>query len=155
MSKRETYEARTEELITPILERMHFELVDVEYVKEGGTWYLRAYIDKEGGITVNDCEAVAREMNEILDREDFVEDSYVFEVSSPGLGRPLKKDKDFDRSIGEDVDIKLYKPLNKQKDFTGTLISYDKDTVTIGQEDGTGLTLNRPEIALIRLAFDF
>ena len=80
MSKRETYETRTEELITPILDRMNFELVDVEYVKEGGTWYLRAYIDKEGGITVNDCEAVAREMNEILDREDFVEDSYVFEV---------------------------------------------------------------------------
>ena len=71
--KRETYETRTEELITPILDRMNFELVDVEYVKEGGTWYLRAYIDKEGGITVNDCEAVAREMNEILDREDFVE----------------------------------------------------------------------------------
>ena len=71
MSKRETYEARTEELITPILERMYFELVDVEYVKEGGTWYLRAYIDKEGGITVNDCEAVAREMNEILDRGKF------------------------------------------------------------------------------------
>ena len=71
MSKREAYEARTEELITPILERMQFELVDVEYVKEGATWYLRAYIDKEGGITVNDCEAVAREMNEILDREDY------------------------------------------------------------------------------------
>ena len=85
MSKRETYETRTEELITPILDRMKFELVDVEYVKEGGTWYLRAYIDKEGGITVNDCEAVAREMNEILDREDFVEDSYVFEVSSRDL----------------------------------------------------------------------
>lgn len=93
MSKRETYEARTEELITPILERMHFELVDVEYVKEGGTWYLRAYIDKEGGITVNDCETVAREMNEILDREDFVEDSYVFEVSSPGLGDRSRKKK--------------------------------------------------------------
>ena len=94
MSKRETYETRTEELITPILDRMNFELVDVEYVKEGGTWYLRAYIDKEGGITVNDCEAVAREMNEILDREDFVEDSYVFEVSSPGLGRPGKRSRD-------------------------------------------------------------
>ena len=88
MSKREVYEARTEELITPILTRMNFELVDVEYVKEGGVWYLRAYIDKEGGITVNDCEAVAREMNDILDREDYVEESYVFEVSSPGLLRP-------------------------------------------------------------------
>ena len=155
MSKRETYEARTEELITPILERMHFELVDVEYVKEGGTWYLRAYIDKEGGITVNDCEAVAREMNEILDREDFVEDSYVFEVSSPGLGRPLKKEKDFKRSLGEAVDIKLYRAIERQKDFSGILTAYDADTVTIRYEDGSESTFNRKDIALIRLAFDF
>ena len=155
MSKRETYEARTEELITPILERMHFELVDVEYVKEGGTWYLRAYIDKEGGITVNDCEAVAREMNEILDREDFVEDSYVFEVSSPGLGRPLKKEKDFKRSLGEAVDIKLYRAIERQKDFSGILTAYDADTVTIRYEDGSESTFDRKDIALIRLAFDF
>lgn len=93
MSKREEYEARTEALLLPIMEEMHFELVDVEYVKEGSTWYLRAYIDKEGGITVNDCEAVARRMNDLLDEEDFISDSYVFEVSSPGLGRPLKKKK--------------------------------------------------------------
>ena len=117
MSKRETYETRTEELITPILDRMKFELVDVEYVKEGGTWYLRAYIDKEGGITVNDCEAVAREMNEILDREDFVEDSYVFEVSSPGLGRPLKKEKDYIRSMGKEVEIRTYRAINREKNF--------------------------------------
>ena len=91
MSKASVYEAKTESLIMPILDRMNFELVDVEYVKEGGTWYLRAYIDKEGGITVNDCEDVAREMNVLLDEEDFIPDAYVFEVSSPGLGRPLKK----------------------------------------------------------------
>ena len=125
MSKRETYEARTEELITPILERMHFELVDVEYVKEGGTWYLRAYIDKEGGITVNDCEAVAREMNEILDREDFVEDSYVFEVSSPGLDRPLKKEKDYVRSMGKEIEIRTYRAINREKEFYGILSAYD------------------------------
>ena len=93
MSKRETYETRTEELITPILDRMNFELVDVEYVKEGGTWYLRAYIDKEGGITVNDCEAVAREMNEILVREDFVEDSYVLRSALRDLADRWKKKK--------------------------------------------------------------
>ena len=122
MSKRETYETRTEELITPILERMHFELVDVEYVKEGGTWYLRAYIDKEGGITVNDCEAVAREMNEILDREDFVEDSYVFEVSSPGLGRPLKKEKDYVRSMGKEIEIRTYRAINREKEFYGIFL---------------------------------
>ena len=155
MSKRETYETRTEELITPILDRMNFELVDVEYVKEGGTWYLRAYIDKEGGITVNDCEAVAREMNEILDREDFVEDSYVFEVSSPGLGRPLKKEKDFRRSLGEEVEIRTYRMIDRQKEFTGILKDYDETTVTIEMEDETEKTFEKSEIALIRLAFDF
>ena len=155
MSKRETYETRTEELITPILDRMNFELVDVEYVKEGGTWYLRAYIDKEGGITVNDCEAVAREMNEILDREDFVEDSYVFEVSSPGLGRPLKKEKDYIRSMGKEVGIRTYRAINREKEFYGILSAYDENTVTIKTEDGTEMTFEKSDIALIRLAFDF
>ena len=155
MSKRETYEARTEELITPILERMHFELVDVEYVKEGGTWYLRAYIDKEGGITVNDCEAVAREMNEILDREDFVEDSYVFEVSSPGLGRPLKKEKDYVRSMGKEIEIRTYRAINREKEFYGILSAYDESTVTIETENREKMTFEKPDIALIRLAFDF
>ncbi|MEF2596379.1 MAG: ribosome maturation factor RimP, partial [Lachnospiraceae bacterium] len=102
MSKRETYEQRTEELISPIIEQNQFELVDVEYVKEGGTWYLRAYIDKPGGITVDDCEVVSRALSDLLDKHDFIEDAYVLEVSSPGLGRPLKKEKDFARSIGEE-----------------------------------------------------
>ena len=155
MSKRETYETRTEELITPILDRMNFELVDVEYVKEGGTWYLRAYIDKEGGITVNHREAVAREMNEILDREDFVEDSYVFEVSSPGLGRPLKKEKDYIRSMGREVEIRTYRAINREKEFYGILSAYDENTVTIKTEDGTEMTFEKSDIALIRLAFDF
>ncbi|WP_349674701.1 ribosome maturation factor RimP [Lacrimispora sp.] len=155
MAKREEYEAKTESFLMPLMKENNFELVDVEYVKEAGNWYLRAYIDKEGGITVDDCEIISRKLGDWLDEKDLIADSYILEVSSPGLGRPLKKDKDFNRSIGEDVDIKLYKPLNKQKDFTGTLISYDKDTVTIAQEDGAELTLNRPEIALIRLAFDF
>ncbi len=155
MAKREEYEAKTESFLMPLMKENNFELVDVEYIKEAGNWYLRAYIDKEGGITVDDCEIISRKLGDWLDEKDLIADSYILEVSSPGLGRPLKKDKDFNRSIGEDVDIKLYKPLNKQKDFTGTLISYDKDTVTIAQEDGAELTLNRPEIALIRLAFDF
>jgi len=142
MSKRETYETRTEELITPILDRMNFELVDVEYVKEGG-------------ITVNDCEAVAREMNEILDREDFVEDSYVFEVSSPGLGRPLKKEKDYIRSMGKEVEIRTYRAINREKEFYGILSAYDENTVTIKTEDGTEMTFEKSDIALIRLAFDF
>lgn len=155
MSKRETYEARTEELIAPILERMDFELVDVEYVKEGGTWYLRAYIDKAGGITVNDCESVAREMNEILDREDYIEDSYVFEVSSPGLGRPLKKEKDYIRSMGKEIEIRTYRAIDREKEFYGILSAYDENTVTIEQEDGGKMTFDKKDIALIRLAFDF
>ncbi len=154
MSKRETYEKRTEGYILPILERMQFELVDIEYVKEGGTWYLRAYIEKEGGITVNDCEAVAREMNKILDREDYIEDSYVFEVSSPGLLRPLKKEKDFVRSMGKKIEIRTYRAIEGKKEFYGILSAYDENSVTIEQEDGTKRTFNKEEAALIRLAFE-
>ena len=103
MSKREIYEAKAEELIMPIVEANHFELVDVEYVKEAGNWYLRIYIDKEGGININDCELVSRAFSDILDKEDPIEDAYILEVSSPGLGRPLKKDKDFQRNLGEGI----------------------------------------------------
>ena len=155
MTKRELYEQRTEELLLPILEELGFELVDVEYVKEGGTWYLRAYIDKPGGITVDDCELVSRAANDILDEKDFVDDSYVFEVSSPGLGRPLKKEKDFARSIGEEVEIRTFRPINRQKEFIGILEAYDKETVTIELEEEEKMQINRSDIALIRLAFDF
>ena len=99
MVKHEEYEKRTEKLLEPVMEANNFELVDVEYVKEAGNWYLRAYIDKEGGITLDDCEMVNRTLSDIMDREDFIEDSYILEVSSPGLGRQLKKEKDFRRSI--------------------------------------------------------
>ena len=124
-------------------------------MKEGGTWYLRAYIDKPGGITVDDCELVNRAANDILDEKDFVEDSYVFEVSSPGLGRPLKKEKDFARSIGEEVEIRTFRPINRQKEFVGILNAYDKEAVTIELEDGEIMQISRSDIALIRLAFDF
>ena len=155
MSTASVYEAKTESLIMPILDRMNFELVDVEYVKEGGTWYLRAYIDKEGGITVNDCEDVAREMNVLLDEEDFIPDAYVFEVSSPGVGRPLKKEKDYIRNMGKELEIRTYKAINRCKEFYGLLRAYDKDTVTIETEDGETIIFNKSEIALIRQAIDF
>ena len=155
MTKREEYEQKTEKLLEPILEANHFELVDVEYVKEGGSWYLRAYIDKPGGITVDDCEAVSRKFSDILDEKDYIEDSYVFEVSSPGLGRPLKKEKDFARSIGEEVEIRTYRAIDRQKEFVGILKSYDDKSVTITYEDDTEQTFNRADIALIRLALDF
>lgn len=155
MTRREEYESRTEQFLLPLLAEHQFELVDVEYVKEAGNWYLRAYIDKEGGITVDDCEVISRVLSDWLDREDFIADSYIMEVSSPGLGRPLKKDKDFERSLGDEVELRLFKARNKQKEFTGILKSYDKEQVVIELEDGTKETFLRSELALIRLAFDF
>ena len=155
MSKREQYEQQTEELLLPIMEKHGFELVDVEYVKEAGTWYLRAYIDKPSGITVDDCEVVSRAFSDILDEKDYIEDSYIFEVSSPGLGRPLKKEKDFARSIGEEVEIRTYRAIDRQKEFIGILVEYDKDTVTIEYEDETTQKFERNDIALIRLALHF
>lgn len=155
MGKGKDYEEQTERLILPVLEKKGFELVDVEYVKEGSTWYLRAYIDKEGGITVNDCELVAREMNEILDREDYVEGSYVFEVSSPGLTRPLKKEKDYIRSLGKKIEIRTYRAINRTKDFAGILKAYDADSVTITNEQEEDMVLKKTDIALIRQAFDY
>lgn len=154
MSKREIYEQKTEDLLLPIMEENGFELVDVEYVKEGGNWYLRAYIDKPGGISVNDCELVSRRLSDLLDEKDYVEDAYILEVSSPGLGRPLKKEKDFKRSLGELVEVRTYRMVEKRKEFTGILKAYDDNTVTI-EEDGTDRVFDKSEIALIRLAFDF
>lgn len=155
MSRKENYEQKTEELLCPIVEEYHFELVDVEFVKEGGTWYLRAYIDKEGGITVDDCELVSRKMSDLLDEKDYIEESYIFEVSSPGLGRPLKKEKDYVRSVGKELEIRTYRPIKREKQFFGILKSFDETTVTIEMDDGEEMAFAKTEIALIRLAFDF
>ena len=155
MTKREQYERETEKLLIPIIDAHQFELVDVEYVKEGSKWYLRAYIDKEGGITVDDCELVSRQLSDLLDEKDLIDEAYILEVSSPGLGRPLKKEKDFLRSIGEEVEVRTYRPINRSKEFTGILKEYDKDSVTLVFEDEQTMKIARADIALIRLAFDF
>lgn len=155
MSKRETYEKKTEELITPLIDAEGFELVDVEYVKEGADWYLRVYIDKDGGIMVNDCEKISRAFNEILDREDYIDDAYIFEVSSPGLLRPLKKDKDYQRNLGKLLEVKLFAPLNGVKEFEAELKSYDKESATLVMDDDTEVTVKRSEISLIRPAIEF
>ena len=146
--------ARTEELVMPIIEENHFELVDVEYVKEGGDWHLQVYADKEGGINIDDCVLISRALEKKLDEEDFIKDPYILEVSSPGLGRPLKKDKDFKRNIGKKVELKLFKAINKQKEFEGILQDFDQDQVTL-LEEGIEKRYNRKEIALIRQAIDF
>ena len=154
MSKKEVYVKQTEEILLPMVEQHGFELVDVEYVKEGSNWYLRAYIDKPGGITIDDCEVISRALSDELDAKDFISEAYILEVSSPGLSRPLKKDKDFERSVGKDVEIKLYKMVDKRKDYEGELKAYDKKTVTI-MEEGNEVVLERDNIALVRLAIHF
>ncbi len=155
MTKREQYEHRTEELLIPIIRQNGLELVDVEYVKEGSNWYLRAYIDKEGGVSIDDCELVSRALSDLLDQEDFISEAYILEVSSPGLGRPLKKEKDFARSIGKEVDVRLYRPVDGQKEFTGVLSGYDEEKVLL-EIDGMGeREFLRKDLALIRLAVDF
>jgi len=155
VSRREVYEQKTEEILQPIVERYGFELVDVEYVKEGSNYYLRAYIDKEGGIFVNDCEMVHRELSDILDEKDYVEGSYILEVSSPGLGRPLKKEKDFKRSIGKEVEVRTFKKIDRKKEFRGVLTAYDENTVTILPDGEEEIVFERNDIAIIHLAFDF
>lgn len=154
MSLRETYVKRTEELVQPLLDERNFELWDVEYVKEGQDYFLRIFIDKPGGITIDDCVDISRAMNEILDREDYISDPYTFEVSSPGLGRQIKNDRQMEKSIGEDVEIRTYKAIDKQKQFEGVLVKFDKDTVTIRiDEEERGFS--RKDISTIRYALDF
>lgn len=153
MSKRETYEAKTEELLLPIAEKNHVEIYDVEYVKEGSEQYLRAYIDKEGGVTINDCEAVSRALSDELDRTDFIEDAYILEVSSPGLGRALKKDKHLQKSLMETVEIKTYKPVSGNKEFEGILKAFDDKTITIlTGEEQEEMVFDRSDIASVKLA---
>jgi|Wag4MinimDraft_11_1082651.scaffolds.fasta_scaffold01956_2 ribosome maturation factor RimP len=124
------------DLVMPILEKNNFELVDVEYKKEGSHWYLRVYIDrvyidKEGGITLDDCQLVSEYLSDRLDEVDPIEHSYILEVSSPGLDRPLKKPRDFERNIGKEIEISLYSPIDKRKKFEGELIEFTGDKIII------------------------
>ncbi len=155
MSRREEYEMKTEALITPIIDEKGYELVDVEYVKEGSNWYLRAYVDKPGGITINDLESVSRILSDKLDEKDFINEAYILEVSSPGLGRPMKKDKDFDRNIGNEIEIHLYRAIERQKQYAGLLKAYDKETITIENEDGSETIIDRVNVSLVRPTIDF
>lgn len=154
MSKGKTIESRTEELLMPIAEANGVEIYDVEYVKEGSDWYLRAYIDKPGGVTIQDCEQVSRTLSDRLDEEDYVEDAYILEVSSPGLGRALKKNRHLQKSLGERVCLRLYRAREDGKEFEGILKAFDDGTITL-EVEAEETVFNRADIALIRLAFDF
>ena len=155
MAKRDTYESRAEELLLPIVEANGCEIYDVEYVKEGGEYYLRAYIDKEGGVNIVDCENVSRAFSEKLDEVDLISEAYILEVSSPGLGRTLKKDKHFEKSIGEEVEVKLFKEIDKQKEFTGFLDSFDEEKLVIADENDNLTEFERSNIAVVKLAVHF
>ncbi|HIF4987956.1 TPA: ribosome maturation factor RimP, partial [Clostridioides difficile] len=148
-------EATIEEIVTKITDEHGFEMVDVEYVKEAGEYYLRVYIDKEEGISLNECELVSRELSPILDEKDPIKENYFLEVSSPGLDRALKKDRDFVRYQGRDVDLKLYKPLNGCKQFEGELVGLTEDNNIKIIANGKEMEFNRKDVAIVRLAIKF
>ena len=155
LTKREEYEARAEKMLEPLMEENGFELVDVEYVKEAG----------QCGITLDDCELVNRAWSDMMDKDDFISEAYVLEVSSPGLGRQLKKDKDFKRSIGEEVDVHFYQgrklPVGRNgkevsvKELTGVLLAYTPDTITVETEFSPEYEIMRKEISSVKLTINF
>jgi len=150
MAKKETYEQMATELALKVTEPLGLELVDVEFVKEGGEYYLRIYIDKEGGVGINDCEAASRKISDLLDEKDPISEAYILEVSSPGLFRVLKKDKDLERSIGKTVLVKFFKAIDGEKQMRGELESFDSSGISV-KVDGTSRTVNRENVAKISL----
>ncbi|NLI65130.1 MAG: ribosome maturation factor RimP [Tissierellia bacterium] len=143
------------EVCESLAEELGFELVDIEYVKEFGSYFLRVFIDKPGGVTSDDCEEMSVRLSPILDEKDPIKEPYYLEVSSPGLDRPLKTDKDLKRNLNKEVEIKLYKALNKVKNYQGRLVEFNDDTIII--EDGSGevISLPRDLISLVRLVIKF
>lgn len=155
MAKVNNTEGKVEVLTSGMIEEMGYELVDVEFVKEGQNWYLRFYLDKEGGISIDDCEKASRAIEKLLDEKDPIEQAYILEVSSPGLDRQLKKEKDFVKYAGSLVDIKLYKAVDGSKEFQGTLKGLEGNTVTIEDENGNEMSFDRKDTAVIKLAVIF
>ena len=164
MSKHQDYVQKTETLVSPILQKYQYELVDVEFVKEAGSWHLRVYVDKEGGITIDDLTTVNHELSDQMDKEDFISESYILEVSSPGLLRPFKKPKDYLRNIGEDVEMKLFSPVTweekgkkySDKEFVGILKEYrEEDGTIVLAMDDREMEVQVKDIALIRKYITF
>ena len=165
MGKAEQIAAKAEELLTPVTESFGVSVYDVEYVTENGEKYLRAYIDKEGGVTIDDCENVSRAFETKLDESGLIEEQYILEVSSPGLGRTLSKDRHLEKSIGQSVEISFYKQMVirenetssiKSKSIAGILKAFDKESITI-EDTETEITSvwQRSDIAQIKLSLDF
>ena len=144
---------KVEELVNPIIEGYGFEIVEVEWKPKGGTWNLCLYIDKPGGITIQDCEMVNHEFSDLLDRVDIIDHSYNLEVSSPGVERPLKKQRDFERYQGEPVQVSTYQKVQGQKKFYGKLFDFDDEMLTILTEEGDYVKLPFANIAKVKLWF--
>lgn len=146
---------KVENLVLPVISENNFELVDIEFVKEGPNWYLRVFIDKQGGITIDDCEIVSRNLEAKIEKDDFIEQAYIFEVSSPGIDRVLKKDFEFEKYKGKTVDVKLYKPINKCKEFQGELLGLVDNNIVIKDENNNEVCFDKKAVAICRLAVIF
>lgn len=145
---------RVFDLAKPVVEDEGCSLWDVEYIREAGTWYLRVYIDKEGGVSIDDCERISRRLDPLLDEADPIADSYVFEVGSAGAERQLKRPSDFEQFMGSQVEVKLYQPVDGRKAYVGTLTGYDNGTVTISDEKTTK-SFTGAQVAQVRLHVTF
>ena len=142
-------EAEVEKIVEELLENTALELVAVDYVKERD-WYLRVFIDKEGGVDLDDCQDLSRKLEELLDAQDLIKTSYILEVSSPGLDRELKKPRDFQREMGKDIDVSLFAPLDGKKVITGPLSAYDGETINVGD-----MAIPMDKVAKVNLHIDF
>ena len=155
MGKKESTTDIAQRLILPILEELGLELWDVRFEKEGSGWFLRYFIDKDGGINIQDCETVSRRVEACLDAEDPIPQSYVLEISSPGIERQLVKDWHFERYTGHQVAVRLIRPVDGLRDFAGALKSKDGDNITILLDEDTEMTYQENEAAYTRLYIDF
>lgn len=143
------------EICEPLIEELEYELVDVEFLKEGSNYFLRVYLDKPGGINLDDCQKVSQLLSDKLDEKDPIAVPYYLEVSSPGLDRPLKTDKDLKRNLNKDVEIKLYQPINNMKNYEGVLVDFNDDEIVIKDSQGKTVSLPKEVISIVRLAIKF
>jgi ribosome maturation factor RimP len=148
-------ESQVENLIKPVVEGLNLELYDVIYAKEGKDYYLRVVIDKEEGIDIKDCERVNDAINDLLDEADLIKDQYFLEVSSPGLERTLRKEKHFNKYLKQKVKVVLFRPLNKKKEYSGILKSYNGNEICVEQENGEDINFNIKDIVVVKTVFDF
>ena len=153
MSKKSISE-KVGEIVLPIVESKGLELVEVEYVKEGPNWFLRVYIDKESGITIDDCQLVSEEISDKLDKNDPISNSYYLEVSSPGLERPLKKDRDFEKNKGRIIEVRLFKAINDKNNFEGELLGLEDGKVVIKINEEI-YKFERQNVSLVKKVFKF